>query len=315
MEWNQPFSKEHIRIRNGVKLVGEIIQLGAVKLDENQKITDKFEIKIAPRQYTVLQYMVKKVTGLTQSELKHGAKFSEAVSKFRQWCGDGCVFLTWGPNDIPMLRDNLRFFGLSTSWIPQWFNAQCFFNQQTENKGRQYSIDFAMEYFGILADKERHDALNDAYYTGKILEKLDIQRGMAEYDDHALYMNNVVIEESRGSGKTRFDGYESKNDAITDKRVMRTRCMDCHKFLATIKPVTYGSSRIISLGKCQAHGDFIIECRIKSGTDKKYCIIKTVKRISPREKNDWLIKMSKWHKTKLLLTRKARQKKSEVTEL
>lgn len=309
MEWNQPFSKEHIKIRNGVRLVGEIVQIGAVKLDSSGNICDKFEIKIAPRQYTVLQYMVKKVTGLTQSDLKHGHKLSDAINLFRNWCGDDCIFLTWGPNDIPMLRDNLRFFGLSTSWLPQWYNAQCFFNQQTENKGRQYSIDFAMEYFSIGADRERHDALNDSYYTGKILEKLDIPRGIKEYDDHSLYMSNVVVEETRNNGKTRYDGYETKSDAIGDKRVMRTRCTECRKFLATIKPVTYGSSRVLSLGKCQAHGDFVIECRIKSGTDKKYCVIKTVKKISQREKNDWLVKISKWNKAKQLLSRTARIKR------
>ena len=44
MEWNQPFSKEHIKIRNGVRLVGEIIQLGAVKMDENKNITDNRRI-------------------------------------------------------------------------------------------------------------------------------------------------------------------------------------------------------------------------------------------------------------------------------
>lgn len=302
MEWNQPFSKEHIKIRNGVKLVGEIIQIGAVKLDENGKICDKFEIKIAPRQYTVLQYMVKKVTGLTQNDLKHGKKLSEAINVFRTWCGSDFIFLTWGPNDIPMLKDNLRFFGLSTGWLPRCFNAQCFFNQQTENKGRQYSIDYAMEYFSIEADRERHDALNDAYYTGKILEKLDIEKGIREYDDHSLYMN-VIVEESRNSEKTRFEGYKAKSDALGDKRIMRTRCSECKKFLATIKPVTYGSSRIISLGKCQAHGDFVIDCRIKSGADKKYSVIKTVKKISPREKNEWLNKISKWNKAKQLLSR------------
>ncbi len=308
MEWNQPFSKEHIKIRNGVKLVGEIIQIGAVKLDEDKQIIDKFEIKICPRQYTVLQYMVKKVTSLTQSELRRGARFSDAINLFRNWCGDKYVFLTWGPNDIPMLKDNLRFFGLSASWLPSWYNAQCFFNQQTENKGRQYSIDFALEYFSVIVDRDRHDALNDAYYTGRILQMLDIAKGIEEYDDHSLYMNNVVMEESRG-GKTRFEGYESKADAISDKRVMRTRCIECQKFLAMIKPVSYGSSRIISLGKCQEHGDYFVECRVKSGTDKKYSVIKTVKKISVREKNDWLLKMSKWHKAKIMLSKKARQKK------
>lgn len=314
MEWNQPFSKEHIKIRNGVRLVGEIIQLGAVKMDENKNIIDKFEIKIAPRQYTVLQYMVKKVTGLTQSELRRGHKFSDAISQFRKWCGDSFLLFTWGPNDIPMLKDNLRFFGMSATWIPRWFNAQCFFNQQTENKGRQYSIDFAMNYFGISLGGERHDALNDAHYTALIMQHLDIQKGMQGYDDHTLYMDNVVVEESRNGGRTRFDGYNSKSDAISDKRVVRTRCTDCHKMLAMTKPVTFGGSRVLSLGKCQEHGDFLVEFRFKIGMNKKYCIIKTARKVSAREKNDLLIKISKWNKAKQLLSLKAMQKNTVLDE-
>ena len=77
------------------------------------------------------------------------------------------------------------------------------------------------------------------------------------------------------------------------------------------KPVTYGHSKIVSTGKCQAHGDFYIEFRLKSCPDKSYCVVKTVRKITAREKNDMLVKISKWSKAKQLLTKKAKQKKTE----
>ena len=40
MEWNQPFSKSSTKELNRIKLIGEIIQISAVKLNENQKIID-----------------------------------------------------------------------------------------------------------------------------------------------------------------------------------------------------------------------------------------------------------------------------------
>lgn len=254
------------------------------------------------------------MTGLTQSELRRGVRLSEAVAQFRKWCGEKYLLFTWGPNDIPMLKDNLRFFGMSTSWIPNWYNAQCFFNQQTENKGRQYSIDFALNFFSIEADSERHDALNDAYYTGKILEKLDIGQGISRYDDQPLYMDNIVIEETRNGDRMRFNGYETKNDALSDKRVIRSRCTECRKHLAMTKPATYGSSKMVSMGKCQMHGDFFVEFKIKPSHDKKYCIIKTVKKINPREKNDILTRINRWNKAKLLLGKRIKKDNPNTTD-
>ena len=75
MEWNQPFSKDVTKTRNGIRLVGEIIQIGAVKLDQNQKIIDTFEVKISPKIYTVMQHMVKQITGLTEKLLESGVTF------------------------------------------------------------------------------------------------------------------------------------------------------------------------------------------------------------------------------------------------
>ena len=46
MEWNQPISKSQY-IKEPVNLVGEIIQIGAVKLDSNFCVTDIFKCNIS----------------------------------------------------------------------------------------------------------------------------------------------------------------------------------------------------------------------------------------------------------------------------
>ena len=293
MEWNQPFSKEHIKKRRGVKLVGEIIQIGAVKLDENKNIIDKFEVKISPQIYTVLQYMVKKVTGLSQKELRKGVKIAAAIDMFFDWCGDDTCLLTWGPNDIPILKDNLTFFGIDKEIDIKYYNAQCFFNQQTENKGRQFSIDHAMEYFGIENTKVRHNALNDAMYTALVLQRLDIQKGIELYDDHALYMDNVVLEQSKQGNRTRFEGYKSRSDAIVDKRIIKTKCPDCDNMLNMGKLIKNSNSHFISIGNCKGHGEYYIEFKIASSKSKNFCVTKSIRRLGENEKNQTYIKTEK----------------------
>lgn len=286
MEWNQPFDKKHTKCRAGVRLTGEVIQIGAVRLSPDGEISDEFEVKIAPREYTVMHYMVKKVTGITQKELKHGVSLETAVNRFRTWCGDDCILFTWGPNDMPMLRDNLRYFSLDSSWLPKSYNAQCIFNQQTENKGRQYSIDFAVDYFGIETVRDRHDALNDAYYTAKILSRLNVTAGMAAYDERSLYISNVSMSDGAG---TTFDGYASFAEALKDKRIIRTKCPDCAAALA-MSPLAKRGDEFVSVGKCPQHGDFLVKFRVANADDGKFCVTKSVHGVSRRQLSKIYIK-------------------------
>ena len=50
MEWNQPFYKERALLKP-VYLRGEIVQIGAVKLDEKFQFVDSFKLSIRPRFY------------------------------------------------------------------------------------------------------------------------------------------------------------------------------------------------------------------------------------------------------------------------
>ncbi len=294
MEWNQPFSREVTKVRNGIKLVGEIIQIGAVKLNKNQKIIDTFEVKISPKIYTVMQHMVKQITGLTEENLKTGVTFRKAIELFKYWCGDDFVVITWGINDIPILRDNLKFFAMGDSWIPDCYNAQCFFNKQTGNTGRQYSIDFAAQYFKIPLDNMRHDALNDAYYTALIVSNLSIADGIKEYDTTVINSANIIDEKSLPKGAILRKGFESKIEAASDKAVYKTACTKCHKPLAVSRFVQHGSSRVVAMGVCKNCGCYAIKVKFRQDENKKYCFIKTLDLLDEKGKKDLLISLRKW---------------------
>ena len=112
MEWNQPWpgspsSKKVLP----VDIRGEIIQIGAVRVSEEQFVQDEFQIMVKPKYYRHLNRRVSKLTGIKEARLRdEGVPFPEAIEKFREWCGDDVVFLTWGFDDIGILRENLRLF-------------------------------------------------------------------------------------------------------------------------------------------------------------------------------------------------------------
>ena len=89
MEWNQPWpgspsSKKVLP----VQIRGEIIQIGAVRVTEDQQVADEFQIMIRPKYYRHLNRRVSKLTGIKENRLRdEGVAFPEAIEKFVQWCG------------------------------------------------------------------------------------------------------------------------------------------------------------------------------------------------------------------------------------
>ena len=173
MEWNRPKSRCKL-IKQPIVLHGEIIQIGAVMLNEKLEEIGDFEVKIKPIFYKKMNKEIEKLTSISDDNLKDGMPFSEAISKFRQWCGEDTVILTWGPSDVKMLEENLIMQDLDCSWIPEDFDAQLMFDFQETMEERCYSLDYAVYYFGIKGIKA-HDALNDARDTAAVIRNLDVE--------------------------------------------------------------------------------------------------------------------------------------------
>lgn len=166
-------------IKEPFVLKGEIIQIGAVKLDENLKVVGSFNAYIKPEFYRSMNKYVERVTLITDEMIAKGENFKSVAGRFREWCQPGDVILTWGTNDIPMLEDNLRIHKMDTSWIPESFDAQWMFDDQVTMEGRRYSLDYARFKFGIKG-RDAHNALNDALNTADVIANLEVAQWIEE---------------------------------------------------------------------------------------------------------------------------------------
>ncbi|MBS7226682.1 MAG: exonuclease domain-containing protein, partial [Clostridiaceae bacterium] len=91
LEWNQcPYGKE----KENKKLPFEIIEIGAVKLDENRNVIDSFQEIVKPAVYHRLHFRTKEILGITSNRLEEGIPFKAAVKKFLEWCGTDVKFCT-----------------------------------------------------------------------------------------------------------------------------------------------------------------------------------------------------------------------------
>ncbi len=271
MEWNQPWpGSPSAQKVLPVQIRGEIIQIGAVRVTEDQQVADEFQVLIKPKYYKRLNRRVSKLTGIKEAQLRdNGAPMVEAMEKFRSWCGEDVVFLTWGFDDITILRENLRLYGLDESWVTRWYNAQMIFNAQTDGTSSQKALKTAMEIFGIEATRPAHDALGDAYHTALICARLDLKKGMDQYGkalkDHD---NGFHGAELPGCiGRKVFYGYGDKKEALGAMSGPENKCPTCLSQMTGTRWFAQPGHRYMDLANCPACGKFLIRVRLSDQPD------------------------------------------------
>ena len=104
LEWNNTYAKK----ANGY--INEIIEIGAVKLDEDIETIDTFSCIIRSQIGKKLRGSVKRLTHLTNDDISSGMPFTKAFSMFRKWIGnEDTVIFTWGDGDVRVLLDNFKY--------------------------------------------------------------------------------------------------------------------------------------------------------------------------------------------------------------
>ncbi len=265
MEWNQAWPGSHAALRYGDKLRGEIIQIGAVRVTDRQIVGDEFQILIKPKFIRRLNKRVSTLTGIKESQLQEqGVPFPEAVERFRDWCGEDCVFLTWGFDDINMLKDNMELHGLNSDWVDHWYNAQMIFNKQTDGGTAQKSLKTAMEMVGVEASRPAHDALGDAYHTAIVCTRLDLPRGMEEYGKAMeQHENGFHGAELPGCLQRRvFHGFRDKAEVMEAMENRENQCPTCGKAMEYGTWKSQQSKRYMTKAVCPDHGVFFVRIRM-----------------------------------------------------
>ena len=271
MEWNQPWpGSPSARKVLPVQIRGEIIQIGAVRVTEDQTVADEFQVLIKPKYYRRLNRRVSKLTGIKETQLREeGVSMEEAMGRFRTWCGEDVVFLTWGFDDITILKENLQLYNIDESWVHRWYNAQMIFNAQTDGSSAQKALKTAMEIFGIEATRPAHDALGDAYHTALICAKLDLKKGASEYDSALKsHVNGFHGAELPGCiSRQVFYDYPDRRAALSAMTGAENKCPTCGRQMLGSRWFTQPGHRYMDLATCPEHGKFLIRVRLSSQPD------------------------------------------------
>ena len=169
LEWNGAYSK---RLHG---YINEIIEFGAVKLDQKLNMTDRFSCFVKPQVGKKISSIISDLTSITDAHLSDAMPFLQVMSRFRKWAGN-CVIATWGTSDILALIENCRYFGgLDTvPFLQKYVDLQVYAEQKLEADGKeQMGLSKAAELCGVDESQlDHHRALDDSVLTAMVLEKL-----------------------------------------------------------------------------------------------------------------------------------------------
>ena len=275
LEWNQAMSSNAAVFNKlPIHLRGEIIEIGAVKLDENFRPAEEFTVDVKPVYFKRMHYKVKKLTGFDAERLSHGIAFEDAFQQFRDWCGDDVTFLTWGYDDQGIMEQNIIIHDLDWDWIHEWINLQLIYNSQTGGDKNQKSLATAMEHFDIEQTRTAHDALGDAYNTALVCTHLDLESGIEHYDETRRVLftpkGNNESNEHEPIEHIVFPGYYSKSEAFADDGLTEIHCPECESVMTNTRWINQGDQRYMNIYTCPNHGKYLVRVKFRKMDDDSW---------------------------------------------
>lgn len=300
LEWNQSNTGREEVVSD---IPFEIVEIGAVKGNDNCVMIDEFSELIKPTVYHEMHHITSKLIHLQMKELERGRPFPDVMKEFLEWCGEEeYIFCTWGSTDLIELQRNMRHYEMTPlSDRPfAYFDVQKMFSLAYEDGKTRRSLENAVDMLEIEKDIPFHRAFSDAYYTAKILGMImkqhpEITKKVSYDVFHPPVSRNEEI-------KVQFDTYakyisrkfETKADAFADREVASSKCYLCHKNLRKkLRWFSPNGKHYYCLAYCDKHGYLKGKIRVRKAEDGSIYVVKTTKLISQESAEELKLRCNK----------------------
>ena len=275
LEWNQPLSHMSSAFRRvGDRLMFEMIQIGAVKLDERRRLLGSFSTLITPEFYMKLHPRIHRITGIAQEDLADAPRFGEALERFVIWCGEDFVLLTWGSDDVSVFQQNLDFFKTKRS-LPLFYDLQQLYGILHE-EGRQHKgLQAALSHYGIMASEEHpfHSAVDDAYYTALVFQQFPQAEDVLKFPQKPRLLGRAKLERRE---KTLDIPVRSEKAYLASAAAKAAPCPVCGK-MGRVKEGYVPLRKVLTaLADCPDHGLMFVELRFAPDAEGNPCAQRTV---------------------------------------
>ena len=179
------------------KYASEIIQVGAVLLDEDYKEIGTLCQYVHP-EFGVLDYFITNLTGIENGQVKNAPKLKEALIHMVNWLGEReYKIFAWSKSDYCQLNHEISSKKLIDEKLEELMKPERWIDYQ-EVFGKRYTFEHAiglreaLMLCNIEPDGRLHDGLDDAWNTARLIEKLE-----KNPDYKLVYRERQVQEDSQ----------------------------------------------------------------------------------------------------------------------
>lgn len=267
MEWDSAYHKLHKRF------VNQILQIGAVKLDENFNIVDIFDVTVKSSICKKVSKRFTELTGITKEMMLNGISLNEAVERYNDWLGDDTITITWSNSDLYTIAENEKYLLKNQKFkIDKYLDLQKFIQDELRILGHeiksQISLSHAAELLGITTDGyDLHTAKDDSLLSAALLKK---------YYNETAFENLIKDTSDPEFYKQLYfkPYYVSRiNDKLVDKDTLDFYCEKCENKMHRLSKWRYHNNWFNANFVCEDCGKKYV-CRVSYKKTYENLIVK-----------------------------------------
>lgn len=154
--------------------IPEIIEIGAIKVNEFAEAEDSFCRFVRPVRHPSLSMYCRNLTTIRQEDINRAKPFSEVAEAFLDWIrgddDDEYLLCAWGDFDKKALIRDCQLHRIESDWCAPHINLKEQY-QRLRHLTKPAGLKKAIEREGFDWTGEQHRAINDAYNLAKIFAK------------------------------------------------------------------------------------------------------------------------------------------------
>lgn len=152
-----------------LKRRNEIIEIGALKINESGETLDEFCRFVRPLTQPILSDFCTELTSITQEQVDSAELFPTVIQEFWDWIDISQPYLlgSWGMYDRNQFREDCALHGLESGWLESHISLK---HQYTKIKNlrRNVGMKTALSIENFELEGTHHRGIDDARNIAKI---------------------------------------------------------------------------------------------------------------------------------------------------
>lgn len=295
LEWNQ--GESHEKISQAPTF--EIIEIGAVKLNEAFEMVDEYQSLIRPQIYDTMHKVTEELVNLNMEDLALARPFQKVAEEFLAWSGKNSIFCIWGVQDLTELQKNMDYYKMEplSRGPMKYYDIQKLYSLACKDGKLRSSLSHVIEAEQMIEEKVPfHRAFSDAYYTARIFQKIrnDALLKRVSFDTYRVPSDRKEQIFWRFENYTKFisQGYQEKSELLSNKNIACIRCVYCQNALRKKVPwfTANNGKHYYALAECETHGMMKGKIRVRKNKQDMYFAIKTIRHVTKEEADEIVAK-------------------------